>query len=180
MQPQVVSVSRSPMHSFSKDVLDEIEIQAGLGVAGDAHAGFTVRHRYRVRQDPTAPNLCQVHLLQEELFAELATDGISLAAGELGENVTTRGLDLLKLPVGTVLHLGNAATVTITGLREPCKQMNALRPGLMNACRARTADGTLLRKAGVMSVATASGPVRSGDLIRVVLPARPWLTMGPV
>lgn len=180
MQASVVSVSRSPVHGFSKQVVDHIELLAGLGVAGDAHAGVTVRHRYRVRKNPNAPNLCQVHLLQEELFAELAGRGLPLAPGQLGENITTRGLDLLELPVGAILHLGPSAQVEITGLREPCSQMNTLRPGLMKACLARRPDGSVLRKSGVMGLALATGIIRPGDCITVTLPAKPWQTMGPV
>jgi MOSC domain-containing protein YiiM len=116
----VVSVSRSAVHGFSKQVAAEIVLLAGLGVEGDAHAGVTVRHRYRVRQDPSAPNLCQVHLLQEELFAELAGKGIAIAPGEMGENITTRGLDVLSLPRGARLHFGANAIVEVTGLRDPC------------------------------------------------------------
>ena len=180
MQGKVTSVSRSPVHGFSKDVVEQIQVLAGLGVEGDAHAGVTVRHRYRVRKNPAALNLCQLHLLQGELFAELAAKGFRLEPGELGENVTTEGIDLLTLPVGAVLHLGEAATVEITGLREPCVQMNGLRPGLMKACLARSAGGGLIRKAGVMGIATGSGPVSAGDAIRVTLPPQPWRTMGPV
>lgn len=180
MQGTVVSVSRSPVHGFSKDVVSQIDLIAGLGVEGDAHAGVTVRHRYRVRKDPKALNLCQVHLLQEGLFAELAGLGIPLGPGEMGENITTRGIDLLTLPVGALIHLGDAAIVEITGLREPCKQMNGLRPGLMKACLGRDAKGAVVRKAGVMGVARAGGAVRANDTIRVILPPHPWRSMGPV
>jgi MOSC domain-containing protein YiiM len=180
MHPLVVSVSRSLVHSFSKEVAGEITLLAGLGVEGDAHAGATVRHRYRVRKDPTAPNLCQVHLLHEELFAELAGKGIHVAAGEMGENVTTRGVDLLQLPVAARIHLGEKAIVEVTGLRDPCAQMNGLRPGLMKACIARDASGEISRKAGIMGVVLAGGIVRAGDVIRVEMPAKPWRKMGTV
>ena len=180
MVGEVASVSRSGVHGFSKAVVEEIEILAGLGVRDDAHAGITVRHRYRVRRNPSAPNLCQVHLLQEALFAELASHGIPLSAGQLGENITTRGFDLLTLPVGTRLHLGPSAVVEVTGLREPCVQMNGLYRGMMKACLARDTDGTLIRKAGIMGIALAGGPVRAGDPIEVLLPAKPWRNMGPV
>ena len=159
MEGKVISVSRSPRHSFSKEVCGTIKILAGLGVEGDAHAGVTVKHRYLVRKDPTAPNLCQVHLLQAELFAELQANGLQIAAGEMGENVTTTGLDLLALPLGTRLHLGPQAVVEVTGLRTPCTQMDGLRPGLMKACLGRSADGELVRKAGIMSVALVGGEV---------------------
>jgi MOSC domain-containing protein YiiM len=176
----VVSVSRSPVHGFSKQVAPEIVLLAGLGVEGDVHAGVTVRHRYRVRRDPTAPNLCQVHLLQEELFAELAGEGIAVAPGEMGENVTTRGLDLLSLPRGTRLHLGDSAIVEVTGLRDPCQQMNGLRPGLMKACIARDASGAVIRKSGIMAVVVAGGVVRAGDAIRCEPPPGKPLPLEPV
>lgn len=180
MQGTVISVSRSAVHEFSKDVMQEIEIVAGHGVLGDAHAGARVQHLYRVRKNPNAPNLCQVHLLQEQIFAELAATGISVSPGQMGENIVVRGLDLLSLPVGATLHLGEQAHVEVTGLREPCSQMNGLRPGLMKACLARDASGGKLRKAGIMGIATATGTVRAGDTVRVSLPPKPWRTMGPV
>ena len=180
MQGTIVSVSRSPIHGFSKDVVSEINLLAGLGVEGDAHAGVTVQHLYRVRKSPNAPNLCQVHLLHEELFAELAALGIPLGPGEMGENITTRGVDLLSLPVGALVHLGESAVVQITGLREPCKQMNGLRPGLMKACLSRDAAGKVVRKAGVMGIVREGGLVQAGATIHIVLPPRPWRSMGPV
>ncbi len=180
MQGIVVSVSRSPVHRFSKQVAAEIALLAGLGVEGDAHAGVTVRHRYRVRQDPAAPNLCQVHLLQEELFAELAGKGIAIAPGEMGENITTRGLDVLSLPRGARLHFGANAIVEVTGLRDPCQQMNGLHPGLMKACIARDANGGIVRKSGIMGIVVAGGVVRAGDAIACVLPPGEWLPLEPV
>ena len=180
MQGTVVSVSRSGTHSFSKIPEAEIRILARLGVDGDAHAGRTVRHRYLVKKNPDAPNLQQVHLLGEELFTELKTAGIDVRAAEMGENITTSGLDLLTLPLGTRLHLGAQAIVELTGLRTPCSQMNKLRPGLMQACLGRDADGRVLRKAGVMSLAVTGGLVRPGDTIRVELPAEPYVALGPV
>lgn len=180
MTGYVVSVSRSAVHGFSKECVGEIRILAGLGVEGDAHAGVTVQHLYRLRKTPGALNLCQVHLLGEELFAELRSGGIEVAPGEMGENVTVRGIDLLGLPVGARVRLGEEAEVEITGLREPCSQMNHLRKGLMKACLARDAEGGRVRKAGVMGVAAGSGLVRVGDAVTVVLPERPWRRMGPV
>ena len=180
MPPQILSVGLSPTHSFSKPPVTEIFIEAGLGVAGDAHAGVTVRHRYMVRKNPRAANLCQVHLLHCELFAELAGKGIDLAPGDLGENITTTGLDLLNLPLGTLLHLGPAAVVQVTGLRQPCTQMNDLRPGLMKACLGKLPNGKPLRKAGIMAIALLSGTVRAGEPICVELPAGPHLPLGPV
>lgn len=170
---QVVSVSLSPAHTFSKPSVDAIELLAGLGVAGDAHCGATVRHRSRVAVDPGQPNLRQVHLVHEELFAELAQAGFPIAPGEIGENVTTRGIDLLALPVDAELRLGAAAVVRVTGLRNPCAQLDRHRAGLTQAVLARAPDGTLIRKAGVMGVVLAGGLVRRGDPIAVRLPPPP-------
>ena len=180
MPPEVVSVSLSSTHSFSKDVQDEVCLIANFGVEGDAHAGEKVRHRYRVRKDPTAPNLCQVHLLHQELFEELISHGMQISPGQMGENITTRGIDLLALPVGARLQLGGSAVVEVTGLRDPCSLMNDLHPGLMKACIAREADGAVIRKAGVMGVVIAGGIVRAGDEIAVSMPAGEWRRMGPV
>lgn len=180
MNALVVSVSLSPTHGFSKQVMGKITIVAGLGVEGDAHAGVTVRHRYRVRQDPTARNLCQVHLLPSELFEELERSGLEVRAGAMGENITTRGLDVAALGVGTRLHLGESAVVEVTGLREPCAQMNGFRPGLKKACLGRGVDGMVVRKAGIMAIAVVSGVVRAGDSILIELPAGPHLALGTV
>ena len=180
MSSRVVAVSRSATHTFSKEVHSEIMLLSGLGVEGDAHAGVTVRHRYRVRKDPTAPNLCQVHLLPEELFRELALRGIEVAPGAMGENVTTHGIDLIGLPRGTRLALGESAVVEVTGLRDPCAQLDGLRPGLMKACLARSVSGELVRKAGIMGIVIASGIVRPGDAITVHLPDGPPQPLYPV
>ena len=176
----VVSVSLSPTHSFSKYVQEEIRLIAGFGVEGDAHAGEKVRHRYRVRKDPTAPNLCQVHLLHEELFDELAALDIVIKPGQMGENITTRGIDLLALPVGARLKFGDMAVIEITGLRDPCSLMNNLHPGLMKACIARDSDGSVVRKAGIMGVVIVGGTVQPGDTITLELPPGEWRKMGPV
>lgn len=171
---RVVSVAAQAGHAFSKAVRPEIRLLAGLGVAGDAHCGETVRHRSRVAVDPTQPNLRQVHLIQSELFDELAGRGFDLAPGDLGENVLTRGIDLLGLPCGARLHLGAEAVVEVTGLRNPCAQIEAFRPGLLAAVLDRAADGTLVRKAGIMAVVVTGGVVRPRDPITVVLPSEPW------
>ena len=176
---QVISVSRSPIHGFTKDVVDGIDLIPNHGVLGDCHAGPLVQHLYRVRKDPTAPNLCQVHLLQSELFDDLRPAGFHLVPGQIGENITTRGIDLLTLPVGARLHLGPTAIVQITGLREPCSQLNRLSPGLMKACITRV-DGSLVRKAGVMGIVLEGGKVAPDDPIEVVLPKGVWIKMGPV
>ena len=176
----VTAVSCSATHSMSKPSALSIRLVAGLGVDGDAHAGATVQHRSRVRRDPTTPNLRQVHLIAAELHDELRAGGFVLAPGEMGENVTTRGLDLLALPERTRLRLGGAAVVELTGLRNPCVQLDRLRPGLMAATLARDAAGELVRKAGVMAVVIAGGDVCPGDSVTIELPAPPHRALTPV
>jgi MOSC domain-containing protein YiiM len=180
MGPRVVSVAVGATHAFSKPCVDAIELIAGFGVRGDAHAGATVRHRYLVRKDPTAPNLRQVHLVHRELFDELAAKGFTVGSGDIGENVVTEGVDLLGLPVGTRLHLGVEAVVELTGLRSPCRQLDGFQPGLMAAVLDRAPDGALVRKSGVMSVVLQGGTVRPGDAIRVELPAGPQRGLEPM
>ncbi|MBT2502323.1 MOSC domain-containing protein [Curtobacterium sp. ISL-83] len=169
-QPLVVDVSRDPAHHFSKPVVDEVVLVEGWGIEGDAHAGTTVQHRSRVARDPSQPNLRQVHLLHAELFDELAAAGYEVAPGQMGENVTTRGIDLLELPENTLLHLGAEACVRLTGLRNPCQQINAFEPGLLRQVLGRDDDGAVERKGGVMAVVVTGGAVRRGDRIRVELP----------
>lgn len=169
----VTAVHSSPTHSLSKRARASIRLLAGLGVEGDAHAGERVQHQSRVKQDATQPNLRQVHLLQAELHDELRADGFDLSPGEMGENVTTRGVDLLGLPTGAVLRLGAEAAVEITGLRNPCQQLNGLREGLLAATLERDVQGNLVRKAGVMGIVIAGGEVRPGDPIEVELPPEP-------
>ena len=176
----MVAVSRDGQHRFSKAVVEEITLVAGLGVAGDAHAGVTVQHRSRVAADPTRPNLRQVHLIHAELFAELHERGFEVSPGQLGENVTTTGVDLLALPRGTRLHLGEEAVVEITGLRNPCAQINAFTPGLLKTVLDRDADGGVVRRAGVMGVVVTGGTVTAGDGIDVHLPAPPHRALQPV
>ena len=173
-------MSRSARHSFSKPNELFIRLIAGLGVEGDAHLGETVKHRSRVRRDPTRPNLRQVHLLHAELHDELRGAGFDLMPGEMGENVTTRGVDLLALPTGSRLRLGRDAVVQVTGLRNPCTQLDGLRPGLMAATLDRDDDGGLVRRAGVMGVVLAGGEIRPGDAIRVELPPGPSDPLEPV
>jgi len=180
MDPRVVSVAVSATHAFSKPSVGAIELVAGLGVRGDAHAGATVKHRSRVRKDASAPNLRQVHLVHRELFDELAAKGFAVGPGDIGENVVTAGVDLLALPVGTRLHLGGEAVVELTGLRNPCAQLDDFQPGLMTAVLERAPDGELARKSGVMSVVLAGGVVRPGDAIGVELPAGPQRALEPV
>ena len=171
--PTVVAVSRSPVHGFSKSTDTAIRLVAGLGVEGDAHCGATVKHRSRVAVDPTQPNLRQVHLIHAELFDELAAKGFRVLPGAMGENVTTRGLDILALPRGTRLHLGPAAVIEVTGLRNPCSQIEGFQGGLLSAVLDRDAAGNLVRKAGVMGIVVSGGEVTAGDRIAVVLPPEP-------
>ena len=169
----VTAVFRSPTHTMSKNLEPSIRLLAGLGVEGDAHMGVTVKHRSRVAADPTQPNLRQVHLIHSELHDELRVRGFRVVAGEMGENITTRGLDLLALPVGTRLQIGPEAILEITGLRNPCTQLDGLEAGLMTAVLDRDADGNLIRKAGIMGVVIAGGLVRAGDVIQAELPPEP-------
>jgi MOSC domain-containing protein YiiM len=170
MSGQVVAVSRSPGHTFSKRNADAIRLLAGLGVEGDAHAGEKVRHRSRVARDPDQPNLRQVHLIAAELYDELRAAGFPVVPGQLGENVTTRGVDLLGLGAGTRLRLADA-TVEVTGLRNPCRQLDALHRGLMAAVLDRDDRGRLIRRAGVMGIVLTGGTVRPGDAVRIEPPA---------
>ncbi|WIG59464.1 MAG: hypothetical protein OJF49_002211 [Ktedonobacterales bacterium] len=180
MSGTVAAVSRSASHSFSKDNHQIIYLREGLGVDADAHAGVTVQHRSRVARDPHQPNLRQVHLIHAELHQELRDAGFHVSAGQMGENITTQGIDLLALPTGTRLRLGDTAIIEITGLRNPCTQLDQLQPGLMAAVLDRDADGNLIRKAGVMAVVLASGPVRPGDPITITLPPAPHHPLQPV
>ena len=173
----VTAVARSAGHTFSKAPQPAIRLLAGLGVEGDAHQGVTVKHRSRVARDPTQPNLRQVHLIHAELHDELAAAGFTVAAGDLGENVTTRGVDLLGLPVGSRLLLGNSAVVEITGLRNPCAQLDHFQPGLLSAVLGRDGDGNLVRKSGVMGIVLESGVVHAGDPILILLPELPYRSL---
>lgn len=180
MQGSVTAVSLSPNHQLSKSNRDAIRLLAGIGVEGDAHAGETVKHRSRVRRDPSQPNLRQVHLIHAELHDELRAAGFEVLPGQMGENVTTRGLDLLALPTGTKLHLGATAVLEVTGLRNPCAQLDGLHEGLMAATLARDPDGNLVRKAGIMTTVLTGGTVHPRDPIRVEIPAPPHRPLEPV
>jgi MOSC domain-containing protein YiiM len=176
----VTAVSRSPTHTMSKPNAGSIRLIAGLGVDGDAHQGATVKHRSRVAKAPEAPNLRQVHLIHAELFDELRAAGFAVSPGQMGENVTTRGVDLLGLPTGSRLHLGDEAVIEVTGLRNPCRQLESLERGLMAATLDRDPGGNLVRKAGIMAVVLAGGEVREGDPIRIELPPPPHQPLAPV
>lgn len=178
---RVAAVARDGRHGFSKHVeAGGVRLLPGLGVEGDAHCGATVRHRSRVARDPTQPNLRQVHLLHAELFEALARRGFTIAPGELGENVTIRGVDLLGLPAAALLRLGEHAVVEVTGLRNPCAQLDRFAPGLMAAVLERGPAGELIRKAGVMAVVRSGGLVRAGDAVAVTLPPPPHRRLAPV
>ena len=180
MNGVVTAVSLSARHTLTKPNADKIQLLVGLGVEGDAHSGVTVKHRSRVARDPSQPNLRQVHLVHAELHDTLREQGFAVSAGQMGENVTTRGVDLLGLPTGARLHLGEMAIVEVTGLRNPCVQLDRLQAGLMAATLGRDGRGRLLRKAGVMAVVLAGGEVRPGDPVRVELPPGPHRPLEPV
>lgn len=177
---EVVAVCCSSTHSFGKPPSDAIRLLGGLGVEGDAHLGRTVRHRSRVAVDPTEPNLRQVHLIHTELHDELRAAGFDVSPGQMGENITTRGIDLLALPTGTLLRLGPEAVVEVTGLRSPCAQLDAFQPGLMAAVLDRDESGRLIRKAGIMGVVRVGGVVRPGDAVKVELPPPPYCPLDRV
>jgi len=178
--PQVIGVYQSPTPTFSKQPCAQITLIEGIGVEGDAHAGATVKHRSRVARDPTQPNLRQVHLIHHELIDELNACGFDIAPGVMGENITTRGLDLLGLPRGARLKLGAEAVIEITGLRNPCQQLNDYQPGLMGAVLDRDEQDQLVRKAGVMAIVRTGGVVRPADAIFTELPSTPFEKLGPV
>jgi hypothetical protein len=179
-QPYILALCRSGRRSFSKGREASLRLLAGFGVEGDIHCGEPVKHRSRVAADPTQPNLRQVHLIHAELHDELRAAGFELAPGQMGENLTTRGVDLLGLPTGTRLRLGAAAVLALTGLRNPCVQLDGIQSGLMAATLSRDAAGRLVRKAGVMGVVVRDGKVRPGDVIGVELPAEPHKPLEPV
>lgn len=172
MVPRVVAVHSNASHTFSKPARESITLLEGLGVEGDAHCGATVQHRSRVAADPSQPNLRQVHLIHEELFDELRASGHGVLPGELGENITTRDVDLLALPVGARLHFGDAV-VTITGLRNPCQQINDFQSGLLKQVIKTDDEGHVVRLAGVMGIVSRGGPVAAGDTVHVELPPTP-------
>ena len=178
--PQILSVNRSPGYTLIKPAEPSITLLAGLGVEGDAHMGTTVKHRSRVAKDPTQPNLRQVHLIHAELHDEFAAKGMPVLPGQMGENVTTRGLDILGLPKGTRLQLGAEAVIEITGLRNPCHQLNNIHDGLLNACIDKDPEGNIIRKAGVMAIVLKGGVVHAGDLIQVTLPEGDHVPLQPV
>ncbi len=174
----VAAVSRSPVHEFTKPNVASIELIAGFGVCGDSHFGETVQHVVRVREDPTKPNRRQIHLMHGELHDELNARGFTIGPGQMGENITTRGLDLLGLPLGTRLHIG-AAVIEVTGLRTPCKQIERFQAGLLAAV-SQDGCGNLFFKSGIMGIILNGGVVTAGDAIRVELPPQPHQKLGKV
>lgn len=173
MSARVETLSLSATHSFSKTVLPSLMLLTGLGVEGDAHAGVTVKHRSRVRQDPTAPNLRQVHLVMNEKLQALAAQGFRVGPGVIGENITTSGIDLFALPRGATLAIGADAVIEVTGLRNPCTQLDAFQQGLMAATLEKDAEGKPLLRAGVMAIVLKGGRIHTGDTITLTLPPLP-------
>ena len=180
MTATVQAVLASSTHTLTKASLPAIRLIAGIGVEGDAHAGATVKHRSRVARDPSQPNLRQVHLIHAELHEELAAKGFAVRPGRMGENITTRGIDLLGLATGALLHIGADAVVRVTGLRNPCTQLETIQPGLMKAVLGQDEQGNVIRKAGIMGVVVHGGEVRPGDAITVELPPLPHVALNPV
>lgn len=174
---RVLAVARDGTHRFTKQIVDAIEIVAGHGVTDDAHAGAAVKHRSRVRIDPTQPNLRQVHLIHAELFAEVGQMGFAVRPADLGENITTEGIDLLALPRGTVLAIGESVQLEVTGLRNPCAQIESFQTGLLGAVLAKGPDGTLVRKSGIMTIVLEGGMVRAGDRIAALWPNPPFMPL---
>lgn len=180
MAGTVVAVAKDKTHRFSKHLAPEILLVEGLGVEGDAHQGFTVKHRSRVATDPTQPNLRQVHLIHSELLEEVAAKGYQVQPAELGENITTAGVNLLALPEGSMLHIGSEVELIVTGLRNPCAQIDRFQKGLLSAVLDKSADGQLVRKAGIMAIVKTGGLVRKGDKIEVIEPPLPHKPLKPV
>ena len=174
---KVVAVARDDAHRFSKELVSEIRIVEGLGVEGDAHLGKAVKHRSRVAVDANQPNLRQVHLIHSELLWEVGKKGFIVRPADLGENITTIGVDFLALPKGTVLKIGETVELEVTGLRNPCKQIDDFQTGLLSAVLMKGENGELIRKSGIMTVAKAGGIVKAGDPIQLVYPAKPYLPL---
>lgn len=173
----VKAVSKSSSHSFSKKNFEKIVLIEGKGVEGDAHSGEKVKHRSRVAQNPDQPNLRQVHLIHSELFEELKEKGFQLKPGEIGENITTQGIDLLALPKDTILNIGASVQIQITGLRNPCSQLDNLKNGLMKAVLDKDENGNLIRKSGIMGIVLEGGEVKIGSQISVKLPPPPFIKL---
>ncbi len=180
MDPRVIAVSKSAERGIEKEAQGSIELIAGYGVQGDVHAGATVQHRSRAAKFPDMPNARQVHLIHAELHDELRAMGFDIPYGAMGENITTQGIDLLSMKRGTRLHIGESVIIEVTGLRNPCTQLDGLRPGLMKATLIELPDGKLLRKTGVMGVVMVGGTVKAGDMIRKEIPPEAVIDLEPV
>ncbi|MEL6987813.1 MAG: MOSC domain-containing protein [Bacteroidota bacterium] len=176
----VTAVSKSANHTFNKFQQEAITLLKGIGVEGDAHMGETVKHRSRVAKDPSKPNLRQVHLIHTELFEEVAAKGFEVSPGQMGENITTQGIDLLDLPRDTILNIGENVKIKITGLRNPCVQTDSIQKGLMQAMIDKDENGNLIRKAGVMAIVLEGGRVKPGDTIAITLPEKPYYKLKKV
>lgn len=177
--PKVITVASDTNHNIGKPVRERIKLIAGWGVEGDAHAGKTIQHRYDKKRNPNAPNLRQVHLMHSELFDQMQASGMTVGPGQMGENITTRGIDILNLPRGTQLKIGEAV-IEVTGLRNPCKYLNKIAPGLIKACLAKHEDGTNFPQSGVMGIILAGGDVKAGDAIQIIRPPKPYERLKPV
>jgi len=180
MSATIVALACDSQHRVSKQPAEALRLVAGLGVEGDAHAGLTMQHRSRWMKQRTVPNLRQVHLIHSELFEELAAKGFAIGPAMIGENVTTRGIDLLGLSAGTKLRLGSNAVIEVTGLRNPCFKLDGIAPGLMAATLEKGPGKRVARKAGVMAVVAVSGEVRVGDAIEVIEVPEPFAPLAPV
>jgi len=173
----VKALSRSKNHTLIKKNETQIKLEKGLGVERDAHFGKTVKHRSRVKKDPNQPNLRQVHLMHSELFEELSQKGFDVSAGEMGENITTTGIDILHLPVNTILHIGENAQIQLTGFRNPCAQLDGIQKGLMKALLTVDNDGNLFRKSGVFGIVLKGGIITVKNKILVELPEKPHIKL---
>lgn len=180
MDGRVIAVAKDGLHRFSKSRAEQISLATGLGVVGDAHEGATVQHRSRIAKDPSQPNLRQVHLMQSELFEDLAAKGFDIHPADLGENITTSGVNLLGLPRGTLLRIGDVASLEVTGLRNPCAQIERFRPGLLAAVLDRGPNNELIRKAGIMAIVIQGGLIRPDDRIEIELPEPPFQPLDAV
>lgn len=179
-EPSVIAVHKKSSYSFHKDTVPTIYLVAGIGVEGDIHSGETVKHRSRVRRDPAQPNLRQVHLMPSELFDELKEKGFKVRVGELGENITTSGIDLINLPKDTRMIFESGAEIQITGLRNPCHQLDDWQKGLLKACLEKDAEGNLIRKAGVMAIVLKGGKVSAKETVRILKPSPPHISLEKV
>ncbi|MEM7757725.1 MAG: MOSC domain-containing protein [Cyanobacteria bacterium P01_A01_bin.40] len=173
MTGEVIAVCLNTSHVFSKLTQDSIKLLSGMGVAGDAHCGVTVKHRSRIEKNPHQPNLRQVHLIHAELHDELNNAGFDISPGQMGENITTRGIDLLSLPTDTRLYIGNEAVIQVIGLRNPCGQLNSIQAGLKAAVLDKDTEGNIIRKAGIMSIVLTTGEIFVGDTIQIEFPPLP-------